>query len=185
MGLGATGEVELHQVHGVAGLQHASLPKRTGVKIGRFDPNFQHDNASIHASRLTKDFLAAHNIEMLPCPAKRPDLNIIEKVWRLLAHRVYANGRQFDKPTDLIEQIKLEWSRIDPEYVRKLVTSVPKRLEATRLFIGANTGYWSRSHLGSPSAAIILTRPQNRFCLSALRLLRIFLLRLMNKFSNA
>ncbi|POM75975.1 Transposase [Phytophthora palmivora] len=101
-------------------------------KIGDLDPIFQHDNASIHSARLTKDFLAVNNVTTLPWPAKSPDLNIVENVWGVLARRTAA---------DLIKQIKLEWSRIDPAYIKKLVRSVPKRLEATRLLKGAKTPY--------------------------------------------
>jgi hypothetical protein len=55
-------------------------------------------------------------------------LNIIENVWGVLARRVYAEGRQFDSTTDLTNQIRLEWSKIDKKYIRKLVKNMPKRL---------------------------------------------------------
>ncbi|KAG3174910.1 hypothetical protein C6341_g9675 [Phytophthora cactorum] len=111
------------------------------LKIGNLRPIFQQDNASIHSARFTKTFLEINNVETLPWPAKSPDLNIIENVWGVLACRVYANGRQFDTKTDLMRQIKAEWEKINLEYLHKLVRSIPKRLEATRLLKGSKTGY--------------------------------------------
>jgi hypothetical protein len=81
------------------------IPKELGSKLGNLTPIFQQDNVSIHTSRFTKGFLATHNIKTLPWPPKIPDLNIIENVCGgVLTRRVYANGRQFDKPADLISR---------------------------------------------------------------------------------
>jgi transposase len=110
-------------------------------KLGGIQPILQQDNASIHAARYTKAFLDDNGIEVLPWPAKSPDLNIIENVWGLLARRVYANGRQFDKPADLIKQIEKEWEQIDLLYLQKLVKTMPKRLMMARLLKGAATSY--------------------------------------------
>ncbi|KAG1705684.1 hypothetical protein DVH05_003386 [Phytophthora capsici] len=48
-------------------------------------------------------------------PAKCPDFNIIEKVWGLLASRVYANGHQSDSRAELKACIKKEWAVIEPD----------------------------------------------------------------------
>ena len=64
---------------------------------------FQQDGASCHRSNYTKNWLRSKNVKLLDWPAKSPDLNIIENVWGLLARRVYAHGRQFDKLEDLVD----------------------------------------------------------------------------------
>lgn len=109
--------------------------------MGGAKPILQQDNASIHAAKLTRAFLEENGVTTLEWPAKSPDFNIIENVWGLLARRVYANGRQFDRPTDLERQISIEWSKIDQEYIQKLVKSMPRRMEAARLLKGATTAY--------------------------------------------
>lgn len=41
---------------------------------------FQHDNAVVHTSDVTKMFTEANDIEVLDWPAKLPDLNVIYNV---------------------------------------------------------------------------------------------------------
>ena len=42
---------------------------------------FQQDNASIHTSKLTKDWSKTKNIDVLDGSAKSPNLNPIKNLW--------------------------------------------------------------------------------------------------------
>ncbi len=48
---------------------------------------FQHDNARPHTARITTQFLAQNNVNVLPWPAVSPDLNPIEHIWMNLGQR--------------------------------------------------------------------------------------------------
>ena len=52
-----------------------------------------------------KDWLAYKGIEMLPCPSKSPDLNLIENMWGILARSLHHKARQFSTVEELKEVI--------------------------------------------------------------------------------
>ncbi|KAF2346462.1 hypothetical protein FHG87_022782 [Trinorchestia longiramus] len=50
---------------------------------------FQHDNASVHNARHSKQFFDVNNIQLLNHPPCSPDLNPIENLWGWMAKEVY------------------------------------------------------------------------------------------------
>ncbi|KAF0749378.1 hypothetical protein AaE_007060, partial [Aphanomyces astaci] len=102
---------------------------------------FQQDNASIHGSTETKEFLEAHNVRVMEWPAKSPDLNPIENMWGVLARAVYAHGRQFASKTDLIAAILKAWDEIGQDLIEKLLRSMQKRCISVLELEGGKTKY--------------------------------------------
>lgn len=102
---------------------------------------FQQDNAAIHRSRKTIDFLNSRKIQTLDWPAISPDLNPVENMWSLLSANVFANGRQFSTVKSLKMVIEEEWRKISPEYIHSLINSMPRRLEEVINNGGGHTSY--------------------------------------------
>ncbi|CAI5452412.1 unnamed protein product [Caenorhabditis angaria] len=89
---------------------------------------FQQDNAAIHVSQSSKDWFKSHKIKVLDWPACSPDLNPMENVWGELVRRVYAQGKKYDTVDQLKDAIETEWNKIDKNYLKRLVDSMPNRL---------------------------------------------------------
>ncbi|PRD28206.1 UNVERIFIED_CONTAM: Transposable element Tcb1 transposase [Trichonephila clavipes] len=49
---------------------------------------FQQDNARLHMTRIVRRFFVNHQIELLPWPARSPDLSLIENMWSMVAQRL-------------------------------------------------------------------------------------------------
>ncbi|KAG2822777.1 hypothetical protein PC112_g10795 [Phytophthora cactorum] len=102
---------------------------------------FQQDNASIHASRETKQFLEESEVSTMVWPARSPDCNPIQNVWSAMAAKVYAHGRQYRTVAELEEAVLAAWDAIGQEYLLKLVESMPRRCLAVIKQKGGLTKY--------------------------------------------
>lgn len=54
-------------------------------------------------------------------------MNPIENLRALMAERVYRNGRQFDKLSDLRDGLRVEWENITVNELKNMVTSMSRR----------------------------------------------------------
>jgi transposase len=103
------------------------------------NPIFMQDNAPIHTAANVKRFLQGHNISCLDWPAQSPDLNPIENVWHCIKQQLRDdNIRNLD---ELWTKIKEKWDALSPEYCRKLIEEMPKRLRAVKSQKGYATKY--------------------------------------------
>lgn len=102
---------------------------------------FQQDNASIHASRHTKNWLNERNVSVLDWPACSPDLNPIENLWGYLARKVYENGRQFSNLSSLKVEIKNCWRSIPQSMLQNLILSMESRIFSVISQNGGETKY--------------------------------------------
>ena len=86
---------------------------------------FLQDNASIHRSRSTKNWLQAKGILTLDFPARSPDLNPVKNFWADLVRNIYANGRQYKTVSDLRQSIIAAWNQMPQNIFQGLVGSMP------------------------------------------------------------
>ena len=115
------------------------LPNAGGI-AGR-NWTFQHDNAPIHASRSTKDWLNSNSIRTMTWPSHSPDLNPMENVWGHLARQVYGHGKQYESVQELKTSLQSEWGKLPPSYLSRLTNSMPDRLFSCVAAKGGYTKY--------------------------------------------
>ena len=100
---------------------------------------FVHDQASVHTSRRTTEFLEMKGIVVLSWPPKGADMNPIENVWAEVERRT-SNRRAGDRD-QLWEIINSAFLGLDRQYIDNLIDSMPRRLESVREAEGQWTKY--------------------------------------------
>jgi len=79
------------------------------------------------------------NIEVLGCPARSLDFNIIENVWDYITFEL--RGRVFESTDELWEEVLSILKAIPQEKILKLYESLPRRIEAVLEAQGSHTKY--------------------------------------------
>lgn len=100
-----------------------------------------HDNARCHTARAVTDYLNEVGIQVLPWPARSPDLNPIEHVWDNLKRRVRV---RVPAPTTLGElktAVIEEWHNIPQSDIQDIMDGLPNRLQEVIRVRGNNTHY--------------------------------------------
>ncbi len=102
---------------------------------------FQQDNASIHTSARTRNFIEEMLITLLPWPGQSSDLNPIEYLWDKLERRIRAKPN-YPKNLGELEALLQEcWSEISCEVYQKLVENMNRRIETVIKARGYPTRY--------------------------------------------
>ena len=138
-------ELEKHRYSGksyTATLEKGLLPQYLPSHI------FVQDNAPIHNSYHTKEWLEVRGIWTLEWPPYSPDLNPIEHLWwalKKLVHKLHPElitmGNSESDWDALKAAIVEAWQKIPNSLIKRLVESMPRRLEAVRKAKGWQTKY--------------------------------------------
>ncbi len=132
-------EVHSQRSHLPGILEHFMLPSADKL-YGDADFIFQQDLAPAHTAKGTKSWFNDHGVTVLNWPANSPDLNPIENLWGIVKRKM--RDTRPNNADELKATVKETWASIPPQQCHKLITSMPRRIEAVIKAKGAPTKYW-------------------------------------------
>lgn len=100
---------------------------------------FYQDNDPKHKARIVQKFLLYNCPKVLHPPPQSPDLNPIENLWDELDRRIRLTP--IHTKEELKKKLQEEWQQISPEYLRKIISNMPKRLKHVQNQKGYATKY--------------------------------------------
>ncbi len=120
-------------------LEHFMLPSADKL-YGDADFIFQQDLVPAHTAKCTKSWFSDHGVTVLDWPANSPDLNPIENLWGIVKRKM--RDTRPNNADELKATVKESWASIPPQQCHKLITSMPRWIEAVIKAKGAPTMYW-------------------------------------------
>ncbi len=100
---------------------------------------FQQDLAPAHTAKRTKSWLNNHSVGVIDWPENSPDLNPIENLSGIVKRKM--RNKRPKNADELKATVKEPWASIPPQQCHKLITSMPRRIEAEIKAKGAPTKY--------------------------------------------
>ena len=92
------------------------------------DLYFQQDNAKGHASKFTKEVIAAARLRVIEWPPFSPDLSPIETIWDDMKDYIQEHyPRVHSSYKKLREAIQEAWESISHERIKELIRTMPQR----------------------------------------------------------
>ncbi|GFU86303.1 transposable element Tcb1 transposase [Trichonephila clavipes] len=90
---------------------HRHIGPAPGI-MGLATAIFQQYNPRPHVSRIVQRLFVNHQIELLPWPARSPDLSPIENMWFIVAQRLIQIAPPAATADQLSQRVEAAWSAV-------------------------------------------------------------------------
>ncbi|GFW80271.1 transposable element Tcb1 transposase [Trichonephila clavipes] len=118
-------------------LERVVLPYLHGLAKAIFQP----DNARPHVARIVQKFFVNHQMELLPWPARSPDLSPMENMCSMVAQRLTRITLPAATPDQFWQRVEATWSAVPQEHIQSLFESMPMCVAAVISNNGDYSGY--------------------------------------------
>ncbi len=95
---------------------------------GDADFIFQQDFATAQTAKGTKSWFNEHGVGVLDWPSNSPYLNPIENLWGFVKRKM--RDTRPNNADELKAAIKATWACITPEQCQRLISSMPRHIDA-------------------------------------------------------
>ncbi|GFX08341.1 transposable element Tcb1 transposase [Trichonephila clavipes] len=102
---------------------------------------FQQDNARPDMALIVQRFFVNHQIELLPWPARSPDISPIENMWSMVAEQLTQITPPVATPDQLCQCVEAAWYAVPQEHIQSLFESMPRRVAVVISNNGGYSGY--------------------------------------------
>ncbi|GFW71536.1 transposase domain containing protein [Trichonephila clavipes] len=92
----------------------------------------QQDNVPCHKAKIVLEWFQEHDAEfqLMSWPPKSPYLNQIEHIWDVMSQQLRVQRPPIHNISDLRDRCLNIWYNLSPAIYQRLVTSMPRRVEA-------------------------------------------------------
>lgn len=130
------GNMDQHQYLRILKQNLAESAEKLGI---RDTFQFYQDNDPKHKAQNVRLWLLYNCPHVMETPPQSPDINVIEHLWAHLEDKL--KERVIKTKHDLVTALKEEWAKIDPNFCKNLVESMPRRMAAIVNSKGLQTKY--------------------------------------------
>ncbi|GFW44685.1 transposable element Tcb1 transposase [Trichonephila clavipes] len=138
------GRIRVWRHRGERMLNSCDMQRNTGPApgiMGLATTIFLQDKTQPHVARIVQSFFVNHQIDLLPWPARSPDLSPLDNMWSMVAQRLTQITPLAAIPDQLWPRVEVAWSAIPQERIQILFESMPSPVAAVISNNGGYSGY--------------------------------------------